>query len=97
MGGPAVRDAVGLVAEEVRELVRRGGLDPAREPERVRRLVDDVVADYDDRALTSDLPPLHDRRRTAGQVWDAVAGYGPLQRHLDDSLVEEVWVNERLQ
>lgn len=60
----------------------------------MRRLVDDVVADYDDRALTSDLPPLHDRRRTAGQVWDAVAGYGPLQRHLDDPLVEEVWINE---
>jgi len=29
-------------------------------------------------------------------VWDAVAGYGPLQRHLDDPLVEELWVNERL-
>ena len=27
--------------------------------------------------------------------YDAVAGYGPLQRHLDD-LTVEVWIKERL-
>jgi len=39
---------------------------------------------------------LLDRRGTAGAVWDAVAGFGPLQRHLDDPEVEEIWVNGRL-
>ena len=29
-------------------------------------------------------------------MYDAVAGYGPLQRHLDDPQVEEIWINERL-
>jgi len=86
-------DALSVVTEEVRELVRRSGLDPAREPDRVRRLVDEVVAEYDERTLTSGLPPVGDRRRLTAAVWDAVAGYGPLQRHLDDPEVEEVWVN----
>lgn len=85
---------VALVAEEVRELVRRGALDPAREPARVRRLVEEVVSDYDERTLTSGLPPLPDRRRVVGEVWDAVAGFGPLQRHLDDPTVEELWIND---
>lgn len=87
-------DPVAAVTEEVRELVRRSALDPAREPERVRRLVEEVVAEYDERTLTSGLPVLGDRRRLASRVWDEVAGYGPLQRHLDDPEIEEIWVNE---
>ena len=27
-------------------------------------------------------------------VWDTVAGFGPLQRFLDDPSVEEIWINE---
>ncbi len=62
----------------------------------MRRLVDDVVAEYDERVLTSGLPPLHDRRGTARIVWDLVAGLGPLQRYIDAPDIEEIWVNERL-
>ena len=90
---PAVTgDATAIVEREVRELVRRRGLDPATDPAAVRGLVDDVIADYDERALASTLPPLpsHAHRH----VYDAVAGLGPLQRYLDDPEVEEVWVNE---
>jgi pilus assembly protein CpaF len=87
-------DAASLVESEVRELVRRRSLDPVREPALVRQLVDDVLGDYEERALTSDLPPVVDRRNTARLVYDAVAGFGPLQRHLDDPAVEEVWINE---
>jgi len=57
-------------------------------------LVDEVIADYDERSLTSEMPPLADRRGIARQVYDAVAGFGPLQAYLDDPSVEEVWVNE---
>ena len=55
----------------------------------MRRLVDDVVKEYDERTLTSALPPLADARQAARSVYDAVAGFGPLQRHLDDPSVEE--------
>ena len=86
--------AVDTVEAEVRELVRRRGLDPVEDRSAVRRLVDEVVADYDERTLTSSLTPLTDVSTAARSVYDAVAGYGPLQRHLDDDTVEEIWINQ---
>jgi pilus assembly protein CpaF len=85
---------VDTVEAEVRELVRRRGLDPVEDRAAVRRLVDEVIADYDERALTSTLAPLPDTHLAARAVYDAVAGFGPLQRHLDDPTVEEIWINE---
>jgi pilus assembly protein CpaF len=87
---------VGTVEAEVRELVRRRGLDPVSDRAAVRRLVDEVVSDYDERTLVSSLAPLPDRAAAVRAVYDAVAGFGPLQRHLDDPTVEEVWIKERL-
>ena len=87
-------DATTIVEREVRELVRRRGLDPASDAVAVRRLVDEVISDYDERTLSSTLPPLPDRTRASRDVYDAVAGFGPLQRYLDDPMVEEIWVNE---
>jgi type IV secretory pathway ATPase VirB11/archaellum biosynthesis ATPase len=29
-------------------------------------------------------------------VLDRVAGFGPLQRYLDDPEIEEIWIHERL-
>ena len=84
---------VDTVEAEVRELVRRRGLDPVEDRLAVRRLVDEVVAEYDERAMTSTLPLLSDAPSAARSVYDAVAGYGPLQRHLDDPEIEEIWVN----
>jgi len=83
---------VDAVESEVRELVRRRGIDPVTDRAAVRCLVDQVVADYDERALTSALPALGDPRSAGRSVYDAVAGFGPLQRHLDDPTVEEVWI-----
>jgi len=88
----AVDSPVSRVEAEVRELVRRRGLDPIADRAAVRRLVDEVVSDYDDRALSSSLPPLPDSGVAARAVYDAVAGFGPLQRHLDDPTVEEMCV-----
>jgi pilus assembly protein CpaF len=83
-----------IVEAEVRELVRRRGIDPAIEPTVVARLVDEVVADYQDRATTSQLPPLGELTELKRAVHDAIAGFGPLQSLLDDPTVEEVWINE---
>lgn len=85
---------VAIVEDEVRELVRRRSLDPVLEPDVTRRLVDEVVADYLDRAAVSALPPLGDPGQAARAVFDQVAGFGPLQRYFDDRLVEEIWINE---
>ena len=88
--------AVDTVEAEVRELVRRRGLDPIVDSMAMRRLVDEVISDYDERSLTSSLPPLPDPRSAARAVYDAVAGFGPLQRHLDDPTVEEICAKLRL-
>ena len=80
--------ALDLVDGEVRELIRRRGLDPFTDPVPVRVLVRDVVADYSERSLTSALPPIGDAESVVRDVLDRVAGFGPLQRYLDDPDVE---------
>ena len=64
---------VDTVEAEVRELVRRRGLDPVEDRLAVRRLVDEVITDYDDRTLTSTLNRLTDPRTTARDVYDSRA------------------------
>jgi pilus assembly protein CpaF len=78
---------------EVRELIRRRGLDPFTDPGPVRVLARDVVADYSERSLASALPPIGDPESVVRAVLDRVAGFGPLQRYLDGPEIEEIWVN----
>lgn len=82
-----------IVDAEVRELVRRRGIDPASDRESVAGLVEEVISDYRDRSVTSSLPPLGDVGGLARSLLDAVAGFGPLQPLLDDPTVEEIWIN----
>jgi pilus assembly protein CpaF len=82
------------IQDEVRELVRRRGLDPLSDPRGTRLLIEEVIAHYEERVPTSTLPPLMDRSGAARYVFDALAGFGPLQRFLDDPEVEEIWVNQ---
>lgn len=86
-------DAVRTVEGDVRELIRRTGLDPVRRPAELERLVRDAVADYDERSLVAGLPRLPATDEVVKSVVDAVVGFGPLQQYLDDPQVEEIWVN----
>ncbi|MDQ0101136.1 pilus assembly protein CpaF [Paenarthrobacter nicotinovorans] len=86
-------DAVRIVEGEVRELIRRRGLDPLEQAGDVRSLVDAAVNDYDERALLAPLPPLGRLESARRLIYDAVAGFGPLQPLLDDESIEELWIN----
>ncbi|MGM7670145.1 CpaF family protein [Microbacterium sp. A93] len=86
-------EAVRILEDEVRELIRRRGVDPQRDPDGVRRLVQDATEDYDARSLIGSLPLLPDRAEAAKTVFDSVAGFGVLQPLLDDETVEEIWIN----
>ncbi|MTD13329.1 CpaF family protein [Nakamurella sp. YIM 132087] len=86
--------ALDHVHDEVRELVRRRGLDPVTDHRGARRLIDEVIAHYEERAGSSALPALHDRAAVHRTVFDALAGFGPLQRYFDDPDVEEIWINQ---
>lgn len=87
-------DALRLIDAEVRAVVRTEGLDPAADRARVRALIEAALAAYEQRSLVSDLPPITDPDALIQQVHDAVAGFGPLQRYLDDPGIEEIWINE---
>jgi pilus assembly protein CpaF len=86
-------EALRIVEDEVRELIRRRGLDPLSQAVEVHRLVEAAVNDYDERALLGPLPPLGHLDSARKYVFDAVAGFGPLQPLLDDPTIEEVWLN----
>ena len=89
----AMVEAVHIVEDEVRELMRRRGLDPLSQAGEVRRLVEAAVLDYDERALLAPLPPIGPLETARKFVFDAVAGFGALQPLLDDPAIEEIWLN----
>jgi pilus assembly protein CpaF len=51
-----------------------------------------LVADDSERSPTTALPPIGDAESVVREVLDRVAGFGPLQRYLDDPKVEEVCI-----
>ena len=85
---------LGDLDHQLRELVRREGVDPQHEAPRVRRLAEQVVRAHDERSLTGVVAPVPDPHAVVGELVARVAGFGPLQHLLDDPEVEEIWVNE---
>ncbi|MGZ4437590.1 MAG: hypothetical protein ACXVW6_08115 [Nocardioidaceae bacterium] len=77
----------------LRDAVRREGIDPQREAGLVRRTAEGLVAEHDAASLTGAVAPVDDRGAGVEELVARVAGFGPLQRYLDDPTVEEIWVN----
>lgn len=87
-------DLILRVQSDVRDSIRRLGIDPMREPDGVRELIDASLADAVGVALAQDVEIQLDRDEVAQEVMHAIAGFGPLQRYFDDPTVEELWINE---
>ena len=79
---------------QVRELVRRDGVDPQRDSGVVRRIAESVVRDPDERSLTGPVAPVADPPSMVGELVARISGFGPLQQFLDDDTVEEIWIND---
>ncbi|OSM44417.1 CpaF family protein [Nesterenkonia sp. PF2B19] len=86
-------EALTIVEDEVREQIRRRGLDPAEDLAELRDMVEAAVSEYDRRSLVSSLPLVGELDAAVKHVLDAVAGFGELQPLLDDGSVEEIWIN----
>lgn len=86
--------AVQRLEDEVRQLIRQRGVDPQRDPEDAKKLINDLVADYDSRSLRGVVPHLADLDAASKVLHDLVIGFGPLQQYLDDDSIEEIWVNQ---
>jgi pilus assembly protein CpaF len=83
-------DLVERLDAQLRERVRREGVDPQREALVVRRIAEDVVRDHDDLSLTGAVAPIANDGAMVGELVARVSGFGPLQSFLDDPEVEEV-------
>jgi pilus assembly protein CpaF len=92
-----VQDAASILEREVRELVRRRGIDPLRERAALSGLVMDAISDYADRSARGVVPVLTDPADTHQTLVDMLAGFGPLQPYLDDPSIEEIWLNSPAQ
>lgn len=86
-------EALEIIGAEVRELIRRRGVDPRTEPAPTEDIVAEVLRSYDERTLAGSLPVLADPEAAARQILDEVCGFGAIQRYLDDPEVEEIWIN----
>ena len=82
------------VQSQVRDSIRQLGIDPLRDPQAIKELVDDSLADAVESALQRDDQLGVDRERIAQEVMHAICGFGPLQPFFDDPSVEELWINE---
>ena len=90
--------AVALIAEQVRERVRRDGVDLGGDRHRpdhtvVDRYVREEVRRYSERALGGSLPMLVDEHRAAREILASITGFGALQPFFDDPDIEEIWIN----
>lgn len=86
-------DAFAMLDQRLREVVRREGIDPQSDPVSVRAMAARLVREHDQRSLTGQVSPLLDGDAVVEDLVAGVAGFGPLQRYLDDPEVEEIWVN----
>ncbi len=89
----AVSTAQSIIADQVRERVRRDGVDLRNSRELTQRYVNDEIRRYSERALGGVLPLLPDEALAAREIAASLTGFGPLQSLLDDPEVEEIWIN----
>jgi hypothetical protein len=78
---------VELLDAEVREEVRRSGVDPLGDADAVRRFARSAVAGHDQRSLSGVVRPVDDPDEVVEELVARVAGFGPLQKYLDDPRV----------
>lgn len=86
-------DAVDIITSEVRDRIRATGIDPRIDTAASRDVIKDVIADYDERTLKGNLPVLSNPEEAFQSILDDVAGFGTLQKYLDDPDIEEIWIN----
>jgi pilus assembly protein CpaF len=85
---------VELLDSRLRDAVRRQGVDPLVDRAAVRRIAEDVVGDHDRQSLSGVVAPVDNQSAMLEELLARVAGFGPLQKYLDDPTIEEIWIND---
>ena len=86
-------NALTQIADQVRERVRRDGVDLGSDHALAAKYVHDEVRRYSERALGGSVPLLVDERQAAKELVATLTGFGPLQPFFDDPDIEEIWIN----
>ncbi|WP_104201027.1 CpaF family protein [Cryobacterium sp. Y29] len=86
-------EAVRLITDQVRQRVRREGVDLAANNALVEQYVRDELRRYSERALGGLAPMIADEHQATREVVAALTGFGVLQPFLDDPEIEEIWIN----
>ncbi len=85
--------AVTIITEQVRERVRREGIDLATDRALADRYAREEVQRYSERALGGSVPMLTDELQAAREIVATITGFGALQPFFDDPEIEEIWIN----
>ena len=80
--------ALDALDADVRGEVRRSGVDPLTDVDAVRRFARTAVIAHDQRSLSGIVRPVENPDAVVDELVARVAGFGPLQRYLDDPTVE---------
>ena len=86
-------EAVRIITDQVRQRVRREGVDLAANNAVVEQYVRDELRRYSERALGGLAPMIADEHQATREVVAALTGFGVLQPFLDDPEIEEIWIN----
>ena len=85
-------DTATIIESESRDLIRRRGLDV--HADQLEPLIREVVADYERRSTSGEVPVMRDDDDTlVAEIAARIGGFGPLQEMLDDPGIEEIWLN----
>jgi pilus assembly protein CpaF len=85
--------ALAQIADQVRERVRRDGVDLGSDQALAAKYVHDEVRRYSERALGGSVPLLADETQAARELVATLTGFGALQPFFDDPEIEEIWIN----
>src|SRR5699024_12027529 len=81
-----------ILESQSRDLLRPRGLDV--HADQLEPLIREVVADYERRSTSGEVPVMRDDDDTlVAEIAARIGGFGPLQEMLDDPGIEEIWLN----
>lgn len=89
------RTPLEIIEDDVQLAAKAAGIDPATDgTDRLRLLVDDAIAAWDDDHRRGMRPhPIGDAARLADRAVRDLAGFGPIQQLLEDDDVWEIMIN----
>ncbi|WP_326502512.1 CpaF family protein [Rothia nasimurium] len=89
----SIAQAEELVEADVRDLIRRSSIDPLVQQAEAKELIQQAIAEYERQMLRGIVPRLENADSLISSLFDKVCGFGEIQQYLDDSSVEEIWIN----